>query len=67
MMIAKQKLTGHERIDRRTFALCRVLARHMEMEGEDERNNDLQKALDNIARWRSTGVRCAIYDEWERL
>lgn len=67
MMIARQKLTGHERIDRRTFALCRVLARRMELERENERDNDLKKALDNIARWRSAGVHCAIYDEWERL
>lgn len=67
MAIMNTKLTGHERIDRRTFALCRILARRMELEREEDINNDLQKALDNIARWRRQGVHCAIYDEWERI
>jgi hypothetical protein len=66
-MNEKIQLAGHERIDRRTFALCRVLVRYMELECEEDRRKNLQKALDNIARWRDNGVHCAIYDEWEKI
>jgi len=57
---------GHERIDRRTLALCRHLVLYMERQKDVKRQEKLAAVLKKLTRWKKHDVHCAEYDIWEK-
>ena len=65
-MKGRLHLKGHERIDRRTLALCRHLVLYMEEQKDAEKQEKLATVLKNLSRWKKQDVHCDEYGIWEK-